>query len=94
MQNQGGSQEARRYTGTTVIQDVQRGELLVAKQLTPLAGQETVEGLRTDEVPVEVIALEQTKLVRTYTKHIDPPNHSSALSYHISRLGRGFRLDF
>jgi len=94
LQEQGGGQEARGHAGTTVIQDVQRGELVIAEELSTLARQETVEGIRPDEAEEDVIGLEQTALVGAFAKHIGPPNDSSAPLYHIRRPGRSFRLDF
>jgi len=79
---------------TTVIQDIQGSELLVAKELTPLARQEAVEAVPTNKVQVEVIGLKQTALVRAYTEHIEPPNDCSAPLYHIRRPGESFRLGF
>src|SRR5437879_13325309 len=69
LQEEGGSQQARRHARPALIPAVELGELLVSEQLTPVSGQEAVEGVAPDVVEPEMVRLEQPPLICTQAQH-------------------------
>src|SRR5450756_138441 len=81
LQQQYCREEAGGNTRTTIVQNVQRGKLIVAEQLATLASQETVKRSAPDEIQIEVVGLKQAALIRTFPKHDEPPIEGSLVLY-------------
>lgn len=89
------------YARSPVVRPVQLGKVLVPKQLAPLTGQKTMEGISSNVVEVvdmpealEMVRLKQAALCRSLAKHDRPPLNISEGLYSLSSLRATFRPRF
>jgi len=94
LQQQGGREKARWHTRAPVVQDVERGELVIAEHLAALSSQKAIKRIATDEVEVEIIRLEEAALVRTFPEHHQPPSAPATVSGHSRRSAQACRPHF
>jgi hypothetical protein len=73
LEHEGGGQQAGRDTRTTSRGVVEGGEILVAEDLSTMAGEKGVERVPTHEIEIHRVGFEQPPLRPALSQHPAPP---------------------